>query len=80
MASFESSGTRLMAAAQVLGAYAGGDANVALVRWIDAAIEVYKEDLLTVTPADLLALQTKVLQLQALRALAMGAVQTNGRI
>lgn len=80
MATFESRGTLLMAAAQNLGAYAGGDANVALVRWIDAAVEVYKEELLSVLPEGLLALQAKVLQLEALRAIAMGAVQTNGRI
>ena len=80
MASFESNGTRLMAAAQVLGAYVGGDANVALVRWVDALTEVYKEELISVRPEDLLALQAKVRQLEALRAIASGAVQTNGRI
>lgn len=77
---FESNGTRLMTAAQNLGAYAGGDANVALVRWIDALTEVYKDELISVPPQDLLALQAKVRQLEALRAIGMGAVQTNGRI
>lgn len=71
---------QLSLAADHLRSYAGGDANVALVRWIDALTTVYKDELVDVVPAELAALQATVRQLQALRQLALGATQTNGRI
>lgn len=71
---------QLFEAAKHLVDFSGSDASVALVRWIDALTAVYKEELVSVQPDDLLALQTKVIQLAALRSLALGAVQTNGRI
>lgn len=70
----------LGAASNHLRSYAGGDASQALVGWIDALSAVYKDELVDVAPEGLAALQATVRQLQALRGLASGAVQTNGRI
>lgn len=71
---------RLNEAAQTLRDHAGSDASRALVAWLDLAIAAYKDDLLDVGPQGLAALQAQVRQLEALKALARGAVQTNGRI
>ena len=67
-------------AATAMGAYTGGDALVALCEWLDAALALYREELVNITPEGLLALQAQVRQLEALKALARGAVQTNGCI
>lgn len=71
---------RLGLAASHLTAYAGSDASAALLAWIDALTDVYKDELVDVSPEALAPLQASVRQLQALRSLASGAVQTNGRI
>jgi len=80
MSSIVTQNAHLFSTAQHLAAFAGSDANTALVGWIDALTAAYKEELVSVLPEGLLALQTRVLQMDALRSLALGAVQTNGRI
>ena len=72
--------SRLEAAAGHLRAYKDGDAAVALVAWLEAAGNYYREQLVDVEPAHLQGLQAQVRQLEALKALARGAVQTNGCI
>lgn len=69
---------RVEHAANTLRAYAGGDAAQALTAWLDAASELYRQRLVHVEPAGLLALQAQVRQLETLKQLASGALQTNG--
>jgi hypothetical protein len=66
--------------ARTLGAHSGSDACQSLVAWIDALRSIYQDELVEVQPEGLQALQAQVRQLDALRALARGEVQTNGRI
>ena len=80
MSDFVDKNAQLFESSRHLAAFAGSDANVALIRWIDALTVAYKEELVSVKPDDLRALQEKVRQLEALRSLSLGAVQTNGRI
>lgn len=72
--------SRLEAAASHLRAYKDGEAAAALVAWLDAAGAYYREQLVDVEPQQLQGLQAQVRQLAALRAVARGAVQTNGSI
>lgn len=71
---------RLHAAASHLRDFAGSDCATALVKLINALMEAYKDELTYVKPDGLLALQAQVAQLEALKAVMGGAVQTNGRI
>ena len=72
--------SRVESAASRLRAYKDGEAAGALVAWLDAAGAYYREQLVDVSPVQLAGLQAQVKQLEALRALACGAVQMNGCI
>lgn len=60
--------------------YASTDAGRALVSWIDALMAMYIQDLLDVTPDNLLHLQGKLVQLKEMRGAASGSIKTNGRV
>lgn len=80
MSSLVSLSNRVEHAAAVVRAYSASDGSGALVAWIDAASDLYKQELVSVEPAGLAALQAQVRQLEMLRLLALGALQTNGCI
>jgi hypothetical protein len=71
---------RLDAAAQAVRDYAASEATVALVAWIDAATHAYKEELVDVDSSGVISLQSSIKQLVALRALALGARNSDGLI
>ena len=80
MTPFAVQNARLCELAAEVRSYSGSDASRALVLWLDMMTDIYKEDLVTCTPVDLVALQSKVTQLAALRQLAAGTHQINGRV
>jgi hypothetical protein len=71
---------RVSQAAELVRAHSAGDANAALLGWIEAASQLYKQELVYIEPARLLAVQAQLQQLEALAKLAGGALQTNGCI
>lgn len=71
---------RVESAASRLRGYKDSDSMQALVAWLDAAGAYYREQLVDVDAAQLPGLQAQVKQLEAIQALARGAVQTNGCI
>ena len=60
--------------------YSATDAGRALVAWIDALMAMYIQDLMDVTPDNLLNLQGKLAQLKEMRGAASGSSKTNGRV
>ena len=60
--------------------YAATEAGRATVAWIDALMAMYIQDLLDVTPDNLLHLQGKLAQLKEMRGAASGTSKTNGRV
>ena len=71
---------RVEHAAELVRAHSAGDANAALLIWIEAAMQLYKQELVNVDPDRLRSVQAQVQQLEMLGLLVAGAIQTNGTL
>lgn len=71
---------RVNQAAELVRAHSAGDANAALLAWIEAASQLYKQELVYIEPGRLLGVQAQLQQLEALARLVGGTLQTNGCI
>lgn len=61
------------ACAKLVREYAGSEANKAAANLLGHLIEAYKADLVTTTPEQLPAIQSKIVQLQSLRRCLLGS-------
>ena len=71
---------RVNQAAELVRAHSAGDANAALLVWIEAASQLYKQELVYIEPDRLQGVQAQLQQLDSLARLVGGALQTNGCI
>lgn len=60
--------------------HSASEASAAIVSWLDAACDLYKQQLVEVERDGLAGMQAQVKQLEMLRLLVTGTLQTNGCI